>query len=141
MRRCVLSSPQRTEISGCLGPFRHRSGRSASTSCSRIYWCKRLENIMMSVIHCKKWKSLIRQIHHSSPHHCLDHNSDVSHRVRLLPGENIAGARPATASCLFLVKSEIFQTKMPSYVAADISLIFPSISTMDRSLRLTVLSS
>ncbi len=61
--------------------------------------------------------------------------------MKLLPGENIAGARPATASCLFLVKSEIFQTKMPSYVAADISLIFPSISTMDRSLRLTVLSS
>lgn len=61
--------------------------------------------------------------------------------VGFLPGENIAGARPATASCLFLVKSEIFQTKMPSYVAADISLIFPSISTMDKSLRLTVLSS
>lgn len=61
--------------------------------------------------------------------------------VQLLPGENIAGARPAMASCLFLVKSEIFQTKTPSYVAADNSLIFPSISMMDRSLRLTVLSS
>lgn len=66
------------------------------------------------------------------------HDSNV--RRESLPGENMAGARPAIASCLFLVKSEIFQTKMPSYVAADISLIFPSISTIDRSLRLTVLS-
>ena len=52
----------------------------------------------------------------------------------------MAGARPAMASCLFLVKSEILQTKTPSKVVADISLSRPSISATVRSFSPTVLS-
>lgn len=58
----------------------------------------------------------------------------------LLPGENMAGARPAIASCRFLAKSEILQTNTPSKVVADISLSRPSISTTVRSFSPTVLS-
>lgn len=57
------------------------------------------------------------------------------------PGENMAGARPAMASCLFLAKSEMRQTKTPSKVVADISLRRPSISATVRSFSPTVLSS
>lgn len=53
----------------------------------------------------------------------------------------MAGARPAMASCLFLAKSEILQTKTPSNVVADISLSRPSISATVRSFSPTVLSS
>lgn len=36
--------------------------------------------------------------------------------ILALPGENMAGARPPTASCLRREKSAIFQMKTPSYV-------------------------
>ncbi len=58
-----------------------------------------------------------------------------------LPGENMAGARPAMASCLFLVKSDIRQMKTPSNVVADISRNLPSISATVRSLTPTCRSS
>lgn len=65
----------------------------------------------------------------------------VPFRLALLPGENMAGARPAMASCLFLAKSEILHTKTPSKVVADISLSRPSISATVRSFSPTVRSS
>lgn len=70
--------------------------------------------------------------------HGCDHNSGEIHS---LPGENMAGARPAMASCLFLAKSEILQIKTPSKVVADISLSRPSISATVRSFSPTVRSS
>ena len=42
VRRCVLSSPRRTETGECCGPSRPRSGRYADTSCSRTCWCSTL---------------------------------------------------------------------------------------------------
>lgn len=41
-RHSVPSSPQRTRTSGCRAPSHLRSDRSADTSYSRTYWCRRL---------------------------------------------------------------------------------------------------
>lgn len=53
----------------------------------------------------------------------------------------MAGVRPATASCRFLEKSEIFQTNTPSKVDASISRTFCSRPAAARSFRPMVRSS
>lgn len=69
------------------------------------------------------------------------HDGGLGARRRPVPGEKMAGVRPATASWRFLAKPGIFQTSTPSKVAASMSRTFCSRSASARSFRPMLLSS
>lgn len=69
------------------------------------------------------------------------HGSSLGACRRPVPGEKMAGVRPATASWRFLAKPGIFQMSTPSKVAASMSRTFCSRSASARSFRPMLLSS